>query len=214
MPAIEKSFLPPVINHDESENHSAEVGEVSHAVALGTESESEFKQSISEYEPFRFDGYRYEHDVHRTVGEEHTECKENAEHGSARADRRCVDQRNEIVGGLEIDGIGERETAAVVHDCPAAVDDTYVQLEVDGKVVETLSLDEDTVRKIETDNGGRNVLVIKDGEAEMSEANCPDGICTNHRKIHRNGESIICLPHKVVVTVVNENDADEVDAVA
>lgn len=90
----------------------------------------------------------------------------------------------------------------------------YVQLEVDGKVVETLSLDEDAVREIETDNGGRNVLVVKDGEAEMSEANCPDGICTNHRKIHRNGESIICLPHKVVVTVVNENDADEVDAVA
>lgn len=90
----------------------------------------------------------------------------------------------------------------------------YVRLEVDGKVVETLSLDEDTVREIKTDNDGRNVLVIKDGEAEMSEANCPDGICTNHSKIHRNGESIICLPHKVVVTVVNENDKDEIDAVA
>ena len=90
----------------------------------------------------------------------------------------------------------------------------YVQLEVDGTVVETLLLDEDAVREIETEDGGRNVLVIKDGKAEMSEANCPDGICTNHSKIHRNGESIICLPHKVVVTVVNENDADEIDAVA
>ncbi|MDE5996463.1 MAG: NusG domain II-containing protein [Eubacterium sp.] len=90
----------------------------------------------------------------------------------------------------------------------------YVQLEVDGRVVETLLLDEDAVREIETDNGGRNVLVIKDGKVEMSEANCPDGICTNHSKIYRNGESIICLPHKVVVTVVNENNADEIDAVA
>lgn len=90
----------------------------------------------------------------------------------------------------------------------------YVQLEVDGKVIETLSLDEDAVREIETDNGGHNVLTIKDGEAEMSEANCPDGICTNHSKIHRNGESIICLPHKVVVSIVNDHDADEVDAVA
>ena len=90
----------------------------------------------------------------------------------------------------------------------------YVRLEVDGNVVETLSLDEDAVREIETEDGGRNVLVVKDGEAEMSEANCPDGICTNHFKIHRNGESIICLPHKVVVTVINENDADEIDAVA
>ena len=90
----------------------------------------------------------------------------------------------------------------------------YVQLEVNGSVVETLLLDEDAVREIETDNSGRNVLVIKDGKAEMSEANCPDGICTNHSKIYRNGESIICLPHKVVVTVVNENNADEIDAVA
>lgn len=89
----------------------------------------------------------------------------------------------------------------------------YVRLEVDGKVIETLSLDEDTVREIETENNGRNVLVIKDGEAKISEANCPDGICTNHSKIHRNGESIICLPHKVVVTVINEKDADEIDAV-
>lgn len=90
----------------------------------------------------------------------------------------------------------------------------YVQIEIDGSVVETLSLDEDTVREIKTDSGGMNVLVIKNGEVEMSKANCPDGICTNHQKIHRNGESIICLPHKVVITVVNENDADEIDAVA
>lgn len=90
----------------------------------------------------------------------------------------------------------------------------YVEIEADGKVIETLSLDEDAVREIETDNGGRNVLVIKDGEVEMSEANCPDGICTNHSKIHRNGESIICLPHKVVVSVVNENDEYSIDAVA
>ena len=48
----------------------------------------------------------------------------------------------------------------------------------------------------------------------MSEENCPDCICTNQSKIHRIGESLICLPHKVVVTVVNDNDKDEIDAVA
>ena len=93
-------------------------------------------------------------------------------------------------------------------------DGAYVQIEVDGNITETLSLNEDAVLEIVTDNGGKNVLVIKDGEAEMSEANCPDGICKRHKKIHRNGESIICLPHKVVVSVVNEQKADEIDAVA
>lgn len=90
-----------------------------------------------------------------------------------------------------------------------------VVIETDGKVVETLPLDTDAQREIATDDGGINVLVIKDGSAEMTNANCPDGICTNHKPINKSGETIICLPHKVVVSVVNEKDKDsEIDAVA
>lgn len=91
---------------------------------------------------------------------------------------------------------------------------SYVQIEIDGKIVETMPLNTDITHKITTDNGGENTLVIKDGYAKMTAANCPDGICENHMKINRNGESIICLPHKLVITVVNENDSDEVDAVS
>ena len=85
---------------------------------------------------------------------------------------------------------------------------------IDGKITETLPLDEDTEKEIATENGGTNTLVIKDGRAKMVEANCPDGICKNHKAISRNGESIICLPHKVVVSVVDNNSDDEIDAVA
>ncbi|MDE6659501.1 MAG: NusG domain II-containing protein [Eubacterium sp.] len=90
----------------------------------------------------------------------------------------------------------------------------YVQIQIDGNVTETLSLNEDVVREIETENGGKNILVIENGEVEMSEANCPDGICTRHKKIYRNGDSIICLPHKVVISVVDKPDADDIDVVA
>lgn len=90
----------------------------------------------------------------------------------------------------------------------------YVQLEIDGKVVDTLPLDVDITREIETGNNGTNTLVIKDGYAKMVEANCPDGLCTNQKKINRNGESIICLPHKVVVSVVDDNSDEQIDAVA
>lgn len=91
---------------------------------------------------------------------------------------------------------------------------SYVQIEIDGKITETLPLDEDEEKKITTENGGTNTLVIKDGKAKMVEANCPDGICKNYKAISRNGESIICLPHKVVVSVVDNNSDDEIDAVA
>lgn len=90
-----------------------------------------------------------------------------------------------------------------------------VQIQIDGKCVETLPLNENTTREILTDDDGLNVLVIENGSAVMTDANCPDGICTNHRAISKTGESIICLPHKVVITIVNDKNAeDEVDAVA
>ena len=90
----------------------------------------------------------------------------------------------------------------------------YVQIEIDGIVTETLPLDTDTVFEIITDGGGENILVIDGGNARVTEANCPDGICKNHSEIHRNGESIICLPHRVVITVVNEADTNGIDAAA
>lgn len=91
----------------------------------------------------------------------------------------------------------------------------YVQIQIDGECVETLSLDENTTREISTDDDGLNVLVIENGSAVVTDANCPDGICANHRAIRKTGESIICLPHKVVITIVNDKTAEnEVDAVA
>lgn len=46
-----------------------------------------------------------------------------------------------------------------------------------------------------------NVLIIKDGTADMITADCPDQICVKHEPISRAGETIICLPNKVVVTI-------------
>lgn len=89
----------------------------------------------------------------------------------------------------------------------------YVSIEIDGQVVETLPLDEDTQKEIKSENGGINTIIIKDKSVKMTQANCPDGICKNHMAISRNGESIICLPHRVVVSVVKDTD-DGVDAVA
>lgn len=89
----------------------------------------------------------------------------------------------------------------------------YVQVEVNGDVVETLAIDEDFEKEYDFD-GNKNTLVIKDGKATITQANCPDGICVNHMPIHRTGESIICLPHKLVVTVLDDKNDSEIDMVA
>ena len=86
----------------------------------------------------------------------------------------------------------------------------YAQVRVDGTVVATYSLDEDRTETIQGVNGGTNLLVIQDGTAEVTEASCPDGLCVGMGKISKNGQSIICLPNKVVVEVVET--AEEQDA--
>ena len=90
----------------------------------------------------------------------------------------------------------------------------YVQVEVNGEVVETLELKENFEKQYDFD-GNTNTLVISNGKASVTQANCRDGICVNHKAINKAGESIICLPHKLVVTILDSNDNDsEIDAVA
>ena len=74
---------------------------------------------------------------------------------------------------------------------------------VDGQVYKTFSLNSPTTYDIITGNNTSqmNRLVIEDGKAYVSYASCPDGICSSHRAISRSGESIVCLPNKVVITV-------------
>lgn len=91
----------------------------------------------------------------------------------------------------------------------------FVQVEIDGAVVDTVALDKEFEREYTSADGGKNTLVISGGSARVTAADCPDGICTNHSAISRSGESIICLPHKLVVTVTDDNADDaEIDAVA
>lgn len=75
------------------------------------------------------------------------------------------------------------------------------EVSVDGKVVMELPLKTDTEVVIDGYGGGENTLVIQDGKADMVSASCPDGICVRHRAISADGESIICLPNRVVVTI-------------
>ena len=91
-----------------------------------------------------------------------------------------------------------------------------VTVEVDGKVYGVYSLTEDRTVEIRTGEHEEelNRLVIKDGKAFVEAATCPDGICAAHKPILREGESIVCLPHKVVITVRQSDSSGAPDVVA
>ncbi len=48
---------------------------------------------------------------------------------------------------------------------------------------------------------GTNTLVIENGSAHFEKSDCHDKICENTGEISRVGETIVCLPHKVVAEV-------------
>ena len=58
-------------------------------------------------------------------------------------------------------------------------------------------------------NGGTNILIIEDGKAYLSDANCPDKLCVHQGKISKTGEVITCLPNKLTVTVYGAAESVE-----
>ncbi|MBQ3816943.1 MAG: NusG domain II-containing protein [Clostridia bacterium] len=46
-----------------------------------------------------------------------------------------------------------------------------------------------------------NTVVIKSGRAFVSKADCKNQICVNSPEISKKGETIVCLPNKVIVEV-------------
>lgn len=88
-----------------------------------------------------------------------------------------------------------------------------VQLTVDGKIYDTFVLNEDTEFTVHGENGAYNTFVIKDGYADMIDASCPDKLCVKQKDIHYNHETIVCLPNKVVLEIIDGED-NEVDMIA
>lgn len=82
---------------------------------------------------------------------------------------------------------------------------------IDGKKYGTYSLEKDQTIDIKSDYG-TNELVIKDKKAKVEEASCPDKLCVHQHAINKTGQTIVCLPNKVVVTVEN-GDKNEVDGI-
>ena len=98
---------------------------------------------------------------------------------------------------------------SLVHHFTGEAGKGIVAIKVDGATEGTYVLTED--RRIEI-NHGTNILEIKDGEDSMIEADCPDQICVHEKAISADGESIICLPNKIVVEVESDKES-ELDAV-
>lgn len=62
-------------------------------------------------------------------------------------------------------------------------------------------INEDREILITNSKGEENLLTIEGGEVSMSYSDCKNQVCVNTGKISEEGELIVCLPHKVVVSI-------------
>lgn len=84
-------------------------------------------------------------------------------------------------------------------------DGAYARVTVDGEVYGTYSLSEEQTVEIATAYGS-NTLRIEDGKVWVSEADCPNHDCVEKGAISRTNQIILCLPHKLSVTIVNAGE--------
>ncbi len=83
---------------------------------------------------------------------------------------------------------------------------------VDGEIYGEYSLNSDETIEI-NDEFGNNTVIIKDGEAYMVDADCPDGLCMKQGKISKAGQNIVCLPHRLVLEIKGD-EKGEFDAIS
>ena len=80
-----------------------------------------------------------------------------------------------------------------------------VEIIQDGATLYTLDLSREknqTIR-IDSPDGGYNIITIQDGTIFMSEANCPDKTCIHTGVLRSENVPIVCLPHKVIIHFVD-----------
>lgn len=74
------------------------------------------------------------------------------------------------------------------------------------------TLSEDRTVTIHGKDQGYNLILISGGTVDVTDADCPDKLCVRQKSISKNGESIICLPHRLVILIESSEESD-LDAV-
>ncbi len=94
-----------------------------------------------------------------------------------------------------------------------AKDGQFVRITIGGAVYGTYPLDEDQEISVESDGERINLVRIRNGSVSMEQATCPDELCVKQGSISKTGQTIVCLPHELVVEVYG-TDEKEYDAIS
>ncbi|MBS5886443.1 MAG: NusG domain II-containing protein [Clostridium sp.] len=87
---------------------------------------------------------------------------------------------------------------------------TYAEITIAGKIYKTIPLSEhkgEETIEVKTKDG-LNIIKVKDNKIGIIEADCPDKVCMNPEYIEKPGQSLVCLPHRVMIEIKGKIDDD------
>lgn len=108
-----------------------------------------------------------------------------------------------LIGLLLLIGAGSLLIVTVLRNQKG----TRVQITIDGAVYGTYELSKEQTIPIKVHGTVTNTLQISDQKANMVQADCPDQLCVHQKAVSGQGETIVCLPNRVVVEVTGEQEA-------
>lgn len=83
----------------------------------------------------------------------------------------------------------------------------------DGSLLYTIDLNavaESYEITVTGENNAYNIILVEQGQISMKDASCPDKLCVHMGKIHNASLPVTCLPNKVVIRIVpNNNNGNE-----
>lgn len=87
-------------------------------------------------------------------------------------------------------------------------------LEIDGETIESFNLNSDSPNYLANTDYGYNIIEFEAGKVRVVEADCPDQICVHFGWIEYVGQTIVCLPHRLIIRIANDSIDDGLDGVS
>lgn len=91
----------------------------------------------------------------------------------------------------------------------AGVSDNKALIYKEGKVISEISLEKDQKTVI-----GPLAIEVKDNKIRVADADCPNHICVHSGFISEPGQSVVCLPNKMLIEIPASSKNTGYDSVA
>jgi len=83
-----------------------------------------------------------------------------------------------------------------------STDDKILTMTQNQEIVHKFKIDDTYNKIIKIEDGDRyNIIHIENGSVWIEEANCLNQVCVKHSGIEKIGETIVCLPHKLIIEI-------------